>query len=104
MGSVTGLDYMPITRYANTHTTDELINLALNSPSELVRELGARLHLALCGEYDENGVSKDVRELSAFCVEKTINNVATCQDASTYQVKCPGCYHQFALIHSELEK
>jgi subtilisin-like proprotein convertase family protein len=106
MGAVTGLDYMPITRYDNTHTNDELISLALNSPSELVRELGIRLHLALCGEYDdEEGVPKsDKPELNDFCVEKTVGNVTMCQDAATYKVGCPGCFHEFTLINSTLEK
>lgn len=105
MSATTGLDYTSITRYENTHTTDELINLALNSPSELVRELGLRLHFALCGMYDEEGIPVANRpELKSFYVEKTLNNVTTCQDATTYQVKCPGCFHQFPLIDSELEK
>ena len=105
MGAVTGLDYMPITRYDNTHTNDELISLALNSPSELVKELGIRLHLALCGEYDEEGVPKsDKPELNDFCVEKTVGNVTMCQDAATYKVGCPGCFHEFTLINSTLEK
>lgn len=106
MGALTGLDYMPITRYDNTHTNDELISMALNSPSELVKELGIRLHLALCGEYDdEEGVPKsDKPELNDFCVEKTVGNVTMCQDAATYKVGCPGCFHEFTLINSTLEK
>jgi hypothetical protein len=105
MSAITGLDYTPITRYDNTHTPDELINLALNSPSDLVRALGICLHKALCGDYDDDGVEKsDDQEVCSFSVEKIIGNVTTCQDAATYQVKCPGCFYQFPLVESELEK
>lgn len=107
MGATTGLDYMPVTRYGRTHTNDELINLALNSPSDLVKEMGVRLHRALCGDYDEEGNEKKKTgddELKDFCVEKTIGNVTTCQDAATYKVECPGCMHQFRLTDSRLER
>jgi hypothetical protein len=104
MGAVTGLDYTPVTRYENTHTNDELISLALNSPSDLVKELGLRLHLALLGEYDDEGNPKSDGEEKEFSVTKVKGNVITCQDAATFQVTCPGCYHPFKLIQSLNER